>query len=132
MNMEVIDKLIRHILAVLIQHFEHKCNGSLDQSKTLHTHTLLPSSGQNLNCAWAGIIHIIAFLLHFKDDGTKKSVLFFTRSNALYSPTLISHFHKLLSVSFPMATIICISLLQGSEIKIIKKAASKAFVKLYN
>ena len=38
--------------------------------------------------------------------------LCFTRSNVLYSPTLASHFHKLLSVSFQMVSIICISLLQ--------------------
>jgi hypothetical protein len=43
-------KQIRHIWADLTQHLEQKCNGSLDQSKTLH-------SGQNLNCTWAGIIH---------------------------------------------------------------------------
>ena len=35
------------------QNFEHKCNGSLDQSKTLHIHW---SKSQNLNCTWAGII----------------------------------------------------------------------------
>jgi hypothetical protein len=33
-----INKPIRHIRAVLIQHFEHKCNSSLDQSKTVHMH----------------------------------------------------------------------------------------------
>ena len=47
---------------------------------------------------------ILAFLLHFKDDGTKKNIFFpfvlsFTRSIVLYSHTLISHFHKLQSVS---------------------------------
>ena len=40
-------------------------------------------------------------------------VLSFIRSNVLYSPTFISHFHKLQSVSFQMVTRICISLLQG-------------------
>uniref|UniRef100_A0A8K9WUF4 Uncharacterized protein n=1 Tax=Oncorhynchus mykiss TaxID=8022 RepID=A0A8K9WUF4_ONCMY len=39
-------------------------------------------------------------------------VLSFTRSNVLYSPTLISHFHNLQSVSFQMVSRICISLLQ--------------------
>ena len=39
-------------------------------------------------------------------------IVSFTRSNVLYSPTLISHFHKLQSVSFQMVTRICISLLQ--------------------
>jgi hypothetical protein len=40
-----------HIWAVLIQYFEQKCNGLLDQSKTLHIQC------QNLNCTWAGIIY---------------------------------------------------------------------------
>uniref|UniRef100_A0A8C7PYZ9 Ferredoxin 1 n=1 Tax=Oncorhynchus mykiss TaxID=8022 RepID=A0A8C7PYZ9_ONCMY len=39
-------------------------------------------------------------------------VLSFTRSNVLYSPTLISHFHKRQSVYFQMILRICISLLQ--------------------
>ena len=35
----------------------------------------------------------MAFILHFKDDGTKKdkTVVFFF---VLYSPTFLSHFHK--------------------------------------
>jgi hypothetical protein len=45
----------------------------------------------------------MAFLLHFKDDGTKKYkgtgffflVLSFTRSIVCYSPTFLSHLHKL-------------------------------------
>ena len=44
----------------------------------------------------------MAFVLHFKDDGTKKTrerlffsfVLSFTRSILLYSPTFLSHFHE--------------------------------------
>jgi hypothetical protein len=49
--------------------------------------------------------YIMAFLLHFKDNGTKKNgwfffVLSFTRSIVLYSPTFLSHLHKLQSVSF--------------------------------
>jgi hypothetical protein len=59
----------------------------------------------------------MAFLLHFKDDGTKKYkrkvvfffVLSFTRSILLYSPT----FHKVQNVSFQMVPRIYISLLQG-------------------
>ena len=35
-------------------------------------------------------------------------VLSFTRSNVLYSPTFLSHFHKPQSVSSPMVPIICI------------------------
>ena len=36
-----------------------------------------------------------------------------TRSIVLYSPTSLSHFHKLQSVSFHMVPSMCISLLQG-------------------
>ena len=42
----------------------------------------------------------MAFVLHFKD--LTFVLLFFTRSNVLYSPTLISHFHKPLSISFQL------------------------------
>ena len=61
-----------------------------------------------------------AFLLHFKDDGTKKiqkNGCFFSLYHLL--PDLLcyillhSHFHKLQSVSFQMVPRICISLLQG-------------------
>jgi hypothetical protein len=38
---KVINKQIRYIWAVLIQHFEQKCNGSLDQSKYLHFNVYL-------------------------------------------------------------------------------------------
>ena len=62
---------------------------------------------------------MMAFLLHFKDDGKKNwrklfffFVLSFTRCNVLYSPKLISHLHKLQSVSCQMVSRICISLLQ--------------------
>ena len=81
-------------------------NGSL--SKTLHIHCC-----QNLNCSWAGIIHhglSLAFQRWYK-----KKILFelsFTRSNVLYSPTFISHFHNHQSVSIQMVLRICISLLQ--------------------
>ena len=38
-----------------------KYNGSLDQSKHV-AHTLLPSSGQNLNYTWAGC-HVLTLVL---------------------------------------------------------------------
>uniref|UniRef100_A0A4W5LGD5 Somatolactin alpha n=1 Tax=Hucho hucho TaxID=62062 RepID=A0A4W5LGD5_9TELE len=47
---KVINKQIRHIWAVLIQHFEQKCNGSLDQSKTLHIHCFTKLKLCSLNC----------------------------------------------------------------------------------
>ena len=58
----------------------------------------------------------MAFLLHFKDDGKKMPIIFFeiffTRSDVLYSHTIILHFN-FKSVSFQMVSGICISLLQG-------------------
>ena len=62
----------------------------------------------------------MAFVLHFKDDGTKKIQFFFcfffvlslTRSNVFYYTTFLTHFHKIQSVSFQMVSRVCISLLQ--------------------
>ena len=67
----------------------------------------------------------MALLLHFKDDGTKKYkiihvfffVLSFTRSNAFYYSTFISHLNKLQSVSFQMVTRILAS---GPELQAVR------------
>ena len=55
------NKQIRHIWAVLIQHFEQKCN--VHWISLNFAQTLLPSSGQNLNCSWAGRNTLWPFIL---------------------------------------------------------------------
>ena len=97
---KVINKQIRHIWAVLMQHFEQKCNGSLDQPKSLHIHC----------CdlvAKNGIIHdglSLAFqrwwYKKIQNNGCFFFVLYFTRSNVLYSPTLFSY----ISFTFPQTS----------------------------
>ena len=94
--------------------------GSLDTMQWLIgsvknvAHTLMSSSGQNLNCTWAGIIHYgLSFAFQIQNNCFFVFVSSFTRSIVLYSTTLFSNFHKLKSVSFQMLPRICISLLQG-------------------
>ena len=63
----------------------------------------------------------MAFLLHFKEiynKNTKERLIFvfvlsFTRTIGVDSPTFLTHFHELQSVSFQMVPRTCISLLQG-------------------
>ena len=70
----------------------------------------------------------MAFLLHFKDDGTKKykQIVFFffvssfTRSIVLYSPTFLSHFNKLQSVSFQNGTTNMHILALGPELQAVR------------
>jgi hypothetical protein len=50
--------------------FLQKCNGSLDHTKTLHIHCCHLVA--NIRIAPGLEYYIMAFLLHFKDDGTKK------------------------------------------------------------
>ena len=54
--------------------FEHKCNGSLDQSKTLHIECCHLVA--KIEIAPRLLNHILAFLLHFKDDGEKMHVFY--------------------------------------------------------
>ena len=69
----------------------------------------------------------MAYLLHFKDDGTKNKiktvgffiVLSFTRSNVLYYPTFLSHFHIRQSVSFDGTTNMHI-LASGPELQAVR------------
>ena len=77
-------------------------------------HTLLPSCGHQIASSFLAECDLsLAFLRWWY----KKTVGFifvfsFTRSNVLYSPIFISHFHKLQSVTFQIISIIGISLLK--------------------
>ena len=72
-------------------------NFSNNPSETLHIHCCHLVDTIRITTRVMAIT--TTFLLHFKDGGRKREVVFFfifssTRSIVLYSPTFNSHFHK--------------------------------------
>jgi hypothetical protein len=97
---KVINKQIRHIWAVFIHMSEHKYNGSLDQSKTLHIHWchLVAKTAPSWLPAVLGCLHCRSSLQDW-DDGTGRQLLVLGRSLGQDGPhsniRIINLYHKL-------------------------------------